>query len=85
MKVWKNSVVVAVLMLFAGLTFAQSYAVDKERLHDAYDRLVELEGMNKSEMTKAEKKAWKEERRINRRIIAQEEDKIRFNQAMENA
>ncbi|MEO0894874.1 MAG: hypothetical protein AAFY71_00540 [Bacteroidota bacterium] len=85
MKVWKKSVLIATMMLFAGLTFGQSYAVDTLRLYDAYDRLVELQDMDKGAMTKAEKKAWKTEKRMTKQIIAQEEDKIRFNQQMYDA
>ena len=83
MKVWKSSVLVGLLVLLSGLTYAQSYAVDTARLAQAEDRLAELLEVDKDYLNKAEKKAWKREKKQQKRIIAHEREKIRFNQEME--
>ncbi|MCI4666563.1 MAG: hypothetical protein MRZ79_00275 [Bacteroidia bacterium] len=83
MKNWKISVMVMIMSAFASMSFAQGYAVDTARLEKAEDRLVELLAVDKGQLTKSEKKAWKWEKKQQKRIIAQEMEKIRFNQEMD--
>lgn len=84
-KYWKISLIAAVMISMAGTAFAQGYVVDTLRLKRAQNELFELESMDKKALTKAEKRAWKREKRLQKQIIAQEMDKMRFNREMENS
>ncbi|MEM7369428.1 MAG: hypothetical protein AAF587_12570 [Bacteroidota bacterium] len=57
-----------------GVAMGQSPQTD--RLANAVEELVELKQMDKSVMTKAEKKAWKARKKALRRIIAMEYDRL---------
>lgn len=81
MRKW---IVMVSLVLFglSGISYAQEY--DYSRLQDAQDRLTELEMVDKRMLTKAEKKAWKREKRHLNRVIDRELDAIAFQQMAQN-
>ena len=60
------------LVAMVGLTYGQSIS---ERYDEAQAKLFELKQMDRSAMTKAEKKAWKRQKKYWKRVMALEEDR----------
>ncbi len=68
--------------LTGGISFAQD--IDFTRLQEAQEELAELEMVNKETLTKAEKKAWRKEKRQLNRAIDRELDVITYQRLAQN-
>ena len=60
------------LVAMVGLAYGQSIS---EKYDEAQAKLFELKQMDKSAMTKAEKKAWKKQKKYWKRVMAMEEER----------
>ena len=74
------------LVLVMGTAMAQQVPqINTDRYEEALEELAYLKGMDKSSMTKAEKKAWKRKKKITKQVIRAERAKIEFTEEMADA
>ncbi|MEM7660475.1 MAG: hypothetical protein AAF399_30510 [Bacteroidota bacterium] len=74
------------LILMMGTAMAQQMPqIDTDRYEEALEELDYLKAMNKSDMTKTEKQAWKRKKKITKQVIRAERAKIEFAEDMADA